>query len=197
LIRISSARPTGVMAALPLGFPCLSATGKRRAMVTFTMSHEIAGSVDTFWKMFFDKVLLERLFKDLKFPKWVVVEERDTETEIHRTIDGIPKMDVPAAFAKFFGPGFGYLETGVYDKKTRVYRFKMKMNSLTDKLRLEGTVRAEPDGENRCRRVVEITAEAKLFGVGGVIEGLLEKGFRDGWAESARYFSAKAQTYPA
>jgi len=164
-------------------------------MGTFTMTHEIDGSVDTFWKMFWDRALSERLFKDLGFPKWVVLDEKDTETEIHRTVEGVPKMEVPAVVAKSFGPGFGYLETGVFDKKTRVYRFKMKMNSLTDKLRMEGSVRAEPNGENKCKRIVEITAEAKIFGIGGIIEGVLEKGFREGWGESARYFSSKAKTY--
>lgn len=164
-------------------------------MGTFTMNHEIDGSVDTFWKMFFDTALSEQLFKDLGFPKWIVLNEKETETEIHRTVEGVPKMEVPAVVAKSFGPGFGYLEDGVYDKKTRVYRFKMKMNSLTDKLRLEGNVRAEPNGDSKCRRIVEITAEAKIFGIGGIIEGVLEKGFREGWAESARYFSDKAKTY--
>jgi len=166
-------------------------------MGTFNMSHEIDASVDVFWKMFFDRALSEQLFQDLGFPKWKVLDEKETDAEIHRQVEGVPKMEVPAAIAKTLGPGFGYLETGVYDKSTRVYRFKMRMNALTDKLRLEGSVRVEPAGEGKCRRLVEITAEAKIFGIGGMVENMLEKSFRDGWAESARYFSEKAKTYAA
>jgi hypothetical protein len=164
-------------------------------MRTFTMHHEIDGSVETFWKMHFDRALTERLLRELGFSKWVVVEEQETDTELRRTIEGVPKLEVPAVVARSFGPTFGYLEYGVYDKQARIYRFKMKMNALTEQLRLEGSVRAEPNGEDKCRRIVEITAEARLFGVGGLVEGLLEKGFRDGWATSARHFSANVRTY--
>ena len=39
----------------------------------------------------------------------------------------------------------------------------------------------------RCRRIVEITAIAKVFGIGSVIEKVLENSFRDGWQHSAEY----------
>ncbi len=159
------------------------------------MNHDIEASEEKFWKMFLDGALTEQLFKELGFPKWKLIESRDSGDEVYREIEGVPKMEVPGAVAKVFGPGFGYLEKGTFDKKTRTYRFKMKMNTMTDKLRLEGTVRSEPAGENKCRRVVEIIAEAKVFGIGGIIEGVLEKSFRDGWLQSAQWFSAKAKDY--
>jgi hypothetical protein len=96
-------------------------------------------------------------------------------------------LDAPGPVAKALGSSFGYSEEGTFDKKTRTFRFKMKTTTMTDKLRNEGTVRVEPLGDNRCRRVVEIVAEAKVFGIGGLIEGSLEKSFRTGWGRSAEY----------
>lgn len=157
-------------------------------MATFTMTHEIDVSVDTFWKIFFDNEFNETLFlKELHFPKWKLVDHKETEDTIVRHVEGVPKMDAPGPVAKALGSSFGYSEEGTYDKKTRTFRFKMKTTTMTDKLRNEGTVRVEPLGDNRCRRVVEIVAEAKVFGIGGLIEGSLEKSFRTGWGRSAEY----------
>ena len=62
--------------------------------------------------------------------------------------------------------------------------------TLADKLRNEGTVRCEPKGDAACTRIVDITAEAKIFAVGSAIEKLSEKSMRDGWGKSADMFNA-------
>jgi hypothetical protein len=157
-------------------------------MGTFTMTHEIDCSVETFWKIFFDPEYNTTLFKDeLRFPKWVILEYKESDTEIFRKIDGQPRMDAPAVVAKALGPSFGYVEDGTFDKKTEIFRFKMKTSVMSDKLTNFGSVRVEKIGDKRCRRVVEITAEAKVFGIGGVIEKVLENSFRTGWQHSAEF----------
>jgi hypothetical protein len=158
------------------------------------MTHEIDVSEETFWKLFFDNDFNETLFlKELHFPKWKLLEHKETDDQILRKVEGVPKMDAPGPVAKALGSSFGYLEDGTFDKKTKTFRFKMKTTTMTEKLRNEGTVRVEPMGDKKVRRVVEIVAEAKVFGIGGLIESSLEKSFRNGWGKSAEFIAKWAK----
>jgi len=153
------------------------------------MRHEIDCNVERFWELFFDQELQKRIFADLQFPKWEIIEQKDTDKEIVRIVKAIPKLDAPAAVSKVLGSGFGYTEEGRYDKTTKLYKFVIKPTSLADKLRNEGSVKAEPLGENKCTRIVEVLAEAKIFGLGGMIEKMTEKSMRDGWTKGADMFN--------
>jgi capsid portal protein len=163
-------------------------------MATFTMRHEIDCTPEKFWELFFDTELQKTIFSELQFPKWEVVEQKETETEIVRIVKAIPKLDAPAAVTKVLGSGFGYTEEGRFDKASKVYRFVVKPTALADKLRNEGTVRCEPNGADKCTRIVEVIAEAKVFGIGGMIEKMTEKGTREGWEKGAQLFNARLKS---
>jgi hypothetical protein len=163
-------------------------------MATFTMRHEIDCTPEKFWELFFDTELQKQIFSELQFPKWEVVEQKETETEIVRVVKAVPKLDAPTAVTKVLGPGFGYTEEGRFEKAAKVYRFVVKPTALADKLRNEGTVRCEPNGANKCTRIVEVIAEAKIFGIGGMIEKMTEKGTREGWDKGAQIFNARLKS---
>ena len=165
-------------------------------MGTFTMRHELDCDCDRFWALFFDKDFNEQLFKALEFPMWKLVDTKETDTEIIRTVKATPKMEAPAAVAKLLGSSFGYDEEGRYDKAKKTLKFIIKPNTLTEKLRNEGTVKCEPRGEGKSTRVVEITAEAKVFGVGGMIESSFEKSFKVGWQKSADFINQWVKDHP-
>ncbi|MBX3208350.1 MAG: DUF2505 domain-containing protein [Labilithrix sp.] len=162
-------------------------------MATFTMRHDLDCTPERFWELFFDNELQKRIFADLGFPKWEVVEMKETEAEVVRIVRAIPKLDAPGPVAKLLGSGFGYTEEGRFDRATKVYRFAIKPSTLADKLKNEGSVKVEPAGDGKCTRIVEIVAEAKIFGVGGMIEKMTEKSHRDGWEKSARVFNDEAK----
>lgn len=159
-------------------------------MPKFTVTHEIHCDVDTFWKLFFDQAFNEAMYKQgLHFPEFRVLEQRETDREIVRKVAGQPKMDMPGPVAKVLGSGFRYTEEGTFDKATRTWRWKMTPSTMADKLRQEGTLRVEPAGEGRVRRVAELVNEAKIFGIGGMLEGFAEKSLRQGWDDSARFMN--------
>ena len=159
-------------------------------MGKFTISHEIPCNAETFWKTFFDKEFNETLFlKELGFPEFKIVEARDTEKEIFRRVSGQPKMNLPGPIAKLLGPGFKYTEDGTFDKATKTWRWKMTPSSLADKIRNEGTMRIEPAGDNKVKRITEMVMEAKIFGLGGLLESSAEKSMRDGWDKSAVFMN--------
>jgi hypothetical protein len=157
---------------------------------SFTMRHDIECTPERFWELFFDNELQKRIFlQELAFPKWEVIDHKETEKEIVRLAKAIPKLDAPAAVTKVLGSGFGYTEEGRFDKASKVYRFVIKPSTLADKLKNEGSVKCEPNGASKCTRVVDVTVEAKIMIVGGTIEKMTEKSTRDGWAMSAKVFN--------
>ena len=166
-------------------------------MRKFTLTHEINCSVDHFWKVFFDKDFNTELFtKELGFPEYKIVEQSDNDGTVKRRIKGVPKMEMPKAVMKVLGDGFGYEENGQMNPNTKVWTWKMTPSTLANKLRNEGTVRCEPMGDNKCKRIAVIECEAKIFGVGGVIESSTEKEFRRGWDQSAVFMNNWIKNHP-
>ena len=166
-------------------------------MPTFRVSHEIHCDAATFWKIFFDKAFNERLYRDeLGFPEFAVTHQEETDTQIRRKCAGKPRMNMPAPVAKLIGDGFRYVEDGTFDKATQTWRWKMTPSTLADKLRQEGTLRVEPLGPGKVRRVAELLNEAKIFGVGGLIESSAEKELRAGWDRSAVFMNKWIAEHP-
>lgn len=159
-------------------------------MSTFRVTHEIHCNVETFWKIFFDKEFNEKLYREgLGFPEFNVVDQQETETQITRKCAGKPKLDMPGPVMKLLGDSFRYTEQGTFDKATKVWRWKMTPSTMAEKLRQEGTLKIEAIGDNKVRRTAELINEAKVFGIGGMLESSAEKSLRDGWDKSAVYMN--------
>ena len=165
-------------------------------MATFQMKHDLDCTPERFWELFFDKEFNEKLFKALEFPEWVLLEQKDEGSEIVRRVKATPKMEAPGAVAKVLGSSFGYTEESRFDKATKTHRFVIKPTTMADKMKNEGTVRCDAVGEGKSRRVVDVIAEAKIFGVGGMIESSLEKSFRTGWGKSAEFINQWVKDHP-
>ena len=169
---------------------------KLGAMGKFTMTHDLACDPDRFWTLFFDRDFNVKLFATLEFPEWHIVEQREEEKEIVRIVRAIPKMEAPAPVAKMLGDRFGYREEGHFDRASKIYKFVIEPSAMKEKLRNEGTVRCEPAGPGKSKRIVDITAEAKVFGIGGLIESSFEKSYRTGWGKSAEFFNRWVEEHP-
>lgn len=159
-------------------------------MKKFTLKHEINCSAEHFWKVFFDKDFNNKLFLDeLGFPEYDIVEQVESDTEIKRTVRGMPKMDAPKPVRKLLGDSFRYEETGSFNRASQKWEFKMKPSTLEGKLRNEGSVSIEAISDTKCRRVADLVCEAKIFGVGGLVEGFTEKEMTKGWDASAVFMN--------
>jgi hypothetical protein len=142
-------------------------------MADLRVEHTFNCSVDTFWdKLFFDPEYNERLFKQtLRFHDWTEVHRADKGDRIERIVEVMPRLgDLPGPLKKLVGDGVKYREEGVFEKTPRLYRMKIVPNKLADKLALNGEIQVVADGEARCKRVFLFHAEAKVFGVGGLLE---------------------------
>jgi len=167
-------------------------------MPTFRVTHEIRCDVDSFWRLFFDKEFNLRLYKEaLGFPEFAVLEQQETDTQIRRRCAGKPKVTMPGPVMKLMGDSFGYTEEGTFDKATKIWRWKVTPTTMADKLRQEGTLRVEAIGEGKVRRTAELINEAKVFGIGGMIESSAEKSLREGWDKSAVFMNEWLSKTPA
>ena len=167
-------------------------------MGKFTVTHEIHCNAEKFWQVYFDKDFNNKLYKEcLGFPEFTIADQRDTDSEIVRKVNGSPKMEVPAAVAKVLGSNFRYTEDGKFNKATKIWQWKMTSPSMGDKMRNEGTLRIEPIGDSKVRRVAELIIEAKVsFVVNGLIESSAEKQLRDGWDKSAVFMNNWLKQHP-
>jgi hypothetical protein len=159
-------------------------------MRRFNMTQDIHTDVDSHWRLFLDDDYEKRqCLEGFGFTSWELLERRESEGEIFRRIRAVPKLELPAAVSKILGARFAYTEDSRFDKKTKVWRSHMTPSTLGDRLSSESIVRCEPAGEGRCRRLCDLSVEAKIFGVGGLVEGALEKSIRDGWEKSVVYMN--------
>jgi len=160
-------------------------------MPNFNLKHEINCDEDTFWKLFFDEELTTKLYLEaLEFPEFKVLEMNETDTQIIRKCAGKPVLkDLPGPVAKLLGNSFKYVEQGTFDKAAKTWTWTMTPSSLAEKMRQGGTMHLESIGDGKVRRVVDFVNEAKIFGVGGMLEKSAEKSIRHGWDTSARYYN--------
>jgi hypothetical protein len=155
-----------------------------------TLVQDMVVDVAEHWRIFLDDTFERELFHDaLRFDGYELLENRQTEDEIVRRIRCVPRLELPARVRKVLGPGIAYMEEGRFDRKAQVWRSRFIPSVLADRLTSTVEVRAEPAGPGRCRRTIEYTVEARIFGVGGMVESALEKSVRSGWENSARFMN--------
>lgn len=157
-------------------------------MKTVTGSIVLPCTPEIFWQVFFDQSYTRALFLDeLKFKDFSVLELTDTT----RKIRAVPKLKLPSVIEKLIGDSFAYEEHGTLDRAKGVWTWRMVPPANLDPTKkpkkeivsTRGTVRVEALAGGQCRRSDEVAVEAKMFGIGGIIEGTVEKELRASWAK--------------
>jgi hypothetical protein len=158
--------------------------------VRYTIKHTFNTDVDTFWnKIYADPAYHEKLFKErLKFPVYkVLAYEPKEDGSFYRRIECEPPMEIPSIAKKFFGDSIGYYEAGTFDPKTRKFHSEVQPKAGADKVQMKVVFWVEPRGEKQCERIVDIDSNVKIFGIGKVIEGLIEKNTRESYDVAASF----------
>ena len=152
------------------------------------ISHDVNCSPAMFWKLFFDPAFTAALVTEaIKVDEFKILKFEENDREIHRVTTGRPRINAPAAIQKVIGNNFSYTETGRFDRATQIWHWKIALSTFTDKTRNEGTIRLEPLGPDRTRRIGEAVVEAKIFAMGGMMESGMEKQMQEGWAAGAEF----------
>jgi len=157
---------------------------ERRIEHTYDCSQEV------FWgQIFLDETYNRTLFLDeLHFESWRVVSSEERGGELHRVVEGVPSLgDLPGTIKRLLSDGAGFSERGVFDRAQQRYRLEVTPRSLTSKLSISGELFTSPLGERSCRRTYIARVEARVFGVGGLIEQRLLDDIERSYAKAATF----------
>jgi len=140
-----------------------------------TVSHTFNCTPETFWKkIFFDRTYNEALFRqEMKFPEYDVVEQKETPDRVERKVRVTPPQKAPEIVRKLIRGTMSYDEVGTYTAQDGTYRFRTLTSLMTEKIKIGGTIRAEPAGEGKMVRRADMEVEVNVMLVGGSIEKFL------------------------
>lgn len=157
-------------------------------MKTSTASVSLACSPETFWKVYLDPAYLRALYlEELQYKRFEVLEVTETSRKLKVT----PKLNVPGPVEALIGDSFTYEDHGTLDRARNEWTWRMVQPAVLepgakprrDVVTTRGVLRVQAEGEGRCRRTDEVTIEAKIFGLGSIIESSAEKECRTAWAK--------------
>jgi hypothetical protein len=140
------------------------------------IEHVYNCSAEVFWnQIFLDDEYNRTLYLDqLHFSSWRVLRSDESGGQVNRVIECVPAMrDLPVVVTKLLSDGLGYEEHGVFDRQNQRYRMEAKPRSLANKLSISGELSTQPISARSCKRIYVARAEARVLGVGGMIEQLL------------------------
>ena len=164
-------------------------------MKTSTTSAVLPCAPAAFWSSFLDESYLRALYVDeLESRTFDVLELADASRRLRIG----PKLRLPAPLAKLIGESFIYEEHSTLHRASGEWTWSMvqqparldsKSKPRKDAVTMRGTVRIEPAGDGRCSRTDQFTVEAKIFGLGGLIESSIEKELQTGRAKEYAFFT--------
>jgi hypothetical protein len=163
-------------------------------MASVTYKHELPCDAETYFeKCVFSEEFNKRLHVDvLKFPGFKLLDQK-TEGDVWRRRAQIdpPTTGVPGPLKKVIGDKLSYVEEGEYDRKTKIYKFKIISSTLPDKTKISGELRCEPSGagEKPCTRISRIDVEVKVFVVGSLAEDKIMSDMKQAYDAGGKFVS--------
>jgi hypothetical protein len=157
--------------------------------VRYQIKHTFNTDADTFWnKIFFDPGYNDALFRDhLKFNYRVLELTHAPDGSVRRRVECTPPIELPGAAKKIFGESTSYVEDGKLDAKTRRFSVEVQPKVGADKIQTRVVMWVEPRGDKRIERIVDVDSSVKVFGVGKILEGFLEKQMRASYDTAADF----------
>lgn len=155
------------------------------------MRFEIGGqyhmSVDQFWEdVFFDADFNDYLhLTGLKFRGYEILDaDEQPDGRRSRVLRAQPNVPIPMALQRLLGRGITYIENGRFDPIARSWETDVQIPGLENKLSIRSVMRFEDTGPNRCVRSVVFNIEARIFGVGRLLEKFAESALKDNYEQA-------------
>lgn len=163
-------------------------------MKTSTASAVLPCTPEAFWAAFLDESYLRALYlEELECAAFAVIEIGETS----RKLRIVPKMKLPAPVAKLIGDSFAYEDHGALDRARNEWTWRMvqpanldpKSKPRKDVVAMHGKVRIDEADGGHCRRTDDFSIEAKMFGLGGLVESSVEKELRSARAKECAFLT--------
>jgi hypothetical protein len=155
------------------------------------MEHAIHCGIEAFWRNFLDDAFQRSIFRsELGFSEYRVSERSDQEDCVRRRVEITPKLNMPGAVEAVLGAVFSFSEEG--ELRDGVYRFKMMPGHgfRADSASCEGSMRAVATPEGWTNRILDVSIEVRIFGVGGMLESFASKAAQQTYEAHANALNA-------
>jgi hypothetical protein len=136
----------------------------------FEITHEILGSREAFWKVFFDEPYNDEVYARIGVKERKRVQFEEDEKTIRFAVRVVPKRDLPAVIKKVVGGDLGYTEISTYYKGKDEIDVRIEPTLLKDRTRMSGKYRVKEIAPGRLRRTFEGDINVDLPLVGKKIE---------------------------
>lgn len=157
------------------------ARDRREIVKTVTRSMSIPCPPDRLWALFFDERYVRALYLEgLGFDDFRVIEMKEPS----RKTAVKPKLTLPGPVARLIGDSFRYEDHATLDRERGVWSWQMVQPAdVKNKpiVSTRGTIRIVDGGNGTSLRTDTAEVEARVFGVGGLIESSVEKELERSW----------------
>lgn len=159
----------------------------------FTVRHAYSMSPGVFWKrMFFNDAFNAELYeKALGFEKYEVIERIEPgDGRLIRTARVVPRLEMPGPIRRLLGERVWYYEKGRFDPVEGRWDTLIEVPRFDDKIDIRTGMQLVPRGEEESDRVLDVEIQTRIFGIGKLLEGFLERVMRDSYRKAADFTNA-------
>lgn len=142
-------------------------------------------SVERFRDVYFSEDFNNRVAGEIGLKERRLVEEKTLDDgRVLRRVRMVPNVQLPAALKKLIGDHeIAYDEVSTFDPAKNEVEYFID-SKAKDRVSVTGIIRFVPSSGG-VRRVIDCEVSAKVFGLGGVIEKLIESEVKKGYEKIA------------
>jgi len=154
----------------------------------FTMEHVLEAREEQFWAEIFRSEKFNRALYIGHLGFGYELESWDP-TNSSRRARIWPLTNVPKALTDLLGGEISFVEDGSCDEAAGRYDFRIIPSRLRERIDVKGCVETTPLTDRTCRRIVALEIDVRMFGIGGLIESLLEATTREQYDKNAAFIN--------
>jgi hypothetical protein len=124
-------------------------------MTHFAIAHELHGTREDFWKIFFHEPYNDELYQRIGVKERTRIQFDEDERTIRFAVRVVPRRDLPPVIKKIVGGDLGYTEFSTYHKGKDEIDVRIEPSLLKDRTRMRGLYRVVELEPRRLRRTFE------------------------------------------
>jgi hypothetical protein len=148
-------------------------------------------SVDEAWANLSNPEVYRRMYLEgLDFVA-CTVEVLDDGPQFRMRTEATPKVQLPGPIRKIIGDKSSYTETVHWDREAGAWKWSIAL-AATNRVKISGVMTMRPSSDGTCIRHIDGAIEAKIFGVGGLMEKTVRDQVHDNYDRAGRFLNSLA-----
>ena len=139
-------------------------------MTPFRIVHSFDTSPARYWKLFFHEPFNVALYERIKVKERKVLDWKETDGTIYRSIKIVPARDLPGFIKKLVGGDLGYVESSTFYKDKDSMDVTVEPTLFKDRTTMKARYWLEPVGEGKVTRIFEGSIKVEMPLVGKKVE---------------------------